>query len=313
MIKKNLVDPEMGQMFNQMLGEGDPAIVNEKFTNIKKNLTLVAQVLDNFSTGPLRQFSTYKTWLDEIKVFGDKVATLKDLESYKQVKEHNITKQVINICKEFIPYHTRLDTEKWVHDHPGLVFEIFAFSKFDIKYVWNDASTTPAVKTYLLKLISLLYKNCYAIYKITSSPDVDVKRFSEIIISSIEKIKHLPELHRCKRAFKKIEESVQLLESNFEEYHKDMVESNNPNTIMESFIVDVSKNQKMDPTLMKEFKTIINFYQKQSQGKIKDPRYAKMLSSINSKIDMFEKSAQNQKQTDIQESSSSSDSDTDTP
>ena len=68
-----------------------------------------------------------------------------------------------------------------------------------------------------------------------------------------------------------------------------MVESNNPNTIMENFIVDVSKGQNMDIRLMREFRVIINFYRKNAKGKINNPRFDKLFNSLDSRMESFEK------------------------
>jgi hypothetical protein len=291
--KTSGVDPELGEMFNQMLGDGNPEIIAEKSKTILSTLRLIGQILDNFAKGPMRGFADYGEWLDEFAQFGAKVTQLgesKDME-YKELKKHNVLRQVILCCKELVSYNAILTTEKWITDHPGLVFEPFAFTKFDIKHVWNNESTTKTVREYVLKIIKLLYDNCYKVYKTTTSPDVDVKKFSQIISAAISKIQTLPELSRCKNAFRKLEESTHLLEDNFEDYYKDMLESENPNTIIENFIVDVSKDQKMNISLMREFRTLINFYTKQTAGKIKDPRYKGLMDQLHEKMSLFEKSA----------------------
>src|SRR5437899_3172905 len=81
---------------------------------------------------------------------------------------------------------------------------------------------TPKHKQYLLLSISMMFNKCREIHRIVTSPDIDVKKFSNVIIESIEKVKGVPELNRCNEAFNKIRDSVKLLEDNFSDYYKDM-------------------------------------------------------------------------------------------
>ena len=178
-MKKQMADPELSTMFNQMLGEGNPEIIAAKFENLKKQLKFISKILETFADGPLKGFQSYSEWLQDFRVLGTKILDLvnsSDLD-YVKLKNNNLTKQTILICKELTEYNKRLGNERWIVDHPGLVFEPFAFTKFDIKHLWNNELTTPAVKTYVLKIVGLLYDNCHAIYKIISSPDIDVKKF----------------------------------------------------------------------------------------------------------------------------------------
>lgn len=291
-IKKTLKDQNLVNMFNQMLGgDGDPEIIKQKTSDLKSLARIIAGILKSFATGPMKQFAEYQVWSDEFLKFGSATESLVDLD-YKEIKEHNQTKLLILVCSELVIYAHFLQpatlSDKWVLSHPGLVYEPFAFSSLDIKHIWNNASSTSNVKRYCLQTFSLLFNKCHEIYKITTAPDVDVKKFSQVIVDSIDKVKGQPELSRCKDAFEKIKESVTLLETNFGDYYKDMVQSENPNTIIENFIIDVSQGQNMNLSLMRQFRTIINFYKKQSSGKIKDPKVKKLFESLNSRMDILE-------------------------
>jgi hypothetical protein len=297
-VKKTLKDQNLVTMFNQMLGgDGDPEIIAKKDADIKSTIRVISSILRSFATGPMRKFSEYNTWCDEFNQFAAESEKLLELP-FKELKDHNQTRQLVLVCRELTIYAHFLQPpdikDKWVLSHPGLVYEPFAFTHLDVKHIWNNEQTTQNVKRYVLQTISLLYNKCFEIYKTISSPDIDVKKFSIIIVNSIDKVKELPELNRCKEAFQKIKDSVELLENNFNDYYKDMIQSENPNTIIESFIVDVSQGQNMDLKLMRQFRTIINFYKKQSVGKIKDPNVKKLFDSLNNKMDMFEKKVQKQ-------------------
>ena len=313
-IKKTLKDQNLVNMFNQMIGgEGDPEIVARKETELKSIIRIVVGILQNFATGPMKNHpdAVRLNWCKQFSDFATSCSVLLDLP-YKQIKEHNQTKQLILICRELLAYAKFLQppnlSDKWVLDHPGMQFEPFAFTTLDVKMVWNLVIDKQQVaKQYMLQVISLLYNKCYEIYKITTSPDIDVKKFSRVIIDSIDRIRDRPELNRCREAFQKIKESVSLLEDNFTDYYKDMIQSENPNTIIENFIVDVSKGQNMDIKLLRQFRTILGFYQKQSGGKVKDPNVKKLFETLNSRMDMMEKKVTKPPQSDTKVDDDSSD------
>ena len=138
--------------------------------------------------------------------------------------------------------------------------------------------------------MSILFKKCYEIFKLTSTADMDVKKFSGVITQAIEKLKKIPELNRCTKAFRKIAESTSLFEGNFDDYYADMVSSKNPSSMIENFIIDVSKNADFDASMMMQFKKIISFYRKQqNNSKAKnDPRHNKLFDSLNDKMSILE-------------------------
>jgi hypothetical protein len=295
-VKKTLQDNQLTQMFNQMLGNenGDPEIIATKQVNVLRCLSMISKVLSGFATSPFTKFEEYKVWCEEFRKMALDTDAVVALADYKRIKDNNQTKFLILICKELVMYSHFLTPpnlqDRWILSHPGLTFEPFAFSHMDIKHIWNNPEVGVKAREYCLHTISLLFTKCMELYKIVTSPDIDVKKFSQIIVDSIDKIKSIPELSRCSQAFTKIKESVSMLENNFGDYYKDMIQSENPNTIIESFIVDVSQGQNMNLTLMKQFRTIINFYKKQSAGKIKDPNIKDLFNKLSDKMDAIEKS-----------------------
>ena len=86
---------------------------------------------------------------------------------------------------------------------------------------------------------------------------------------------------RCEKAFKKIEESVDLLKENFNGYYKDYVQTQNQMIIMESFVTDVAKNTKADPETTREFRQIISYYRKMAGQQIKNPPMKQLFDKIN--------------------------------
>jgi hypothetical protein len=130
------------------------------------------------------------------------------------------------------------------------------------------------------------------VYRTITSPDVDVAEFSKSIIASITQVKK--QIPRCERAFAKIEASVSLLEGNFDGYYKDFVQSQNPSTIIESFVIDVSNTGGADMQTTRQFRKIIDYYRRATQGKIKDPKIKKVFDMLNSNFSAMEGEAHRQ-------------------
>lgn len=298
MAKKTLSDPGMAEMFNQMLGnEGDPEIVREKHDKLRTLFKVIHSILYDLGTGNLaKEFTEYKVWFDQISEFAEATKTLHESKSeYKALTADIQTRRIIMMCKDLMQHQKQLlsdpPSDKWIVEYPDTGYQLFEFSKFDIKQLWYNSKFRSAHRKYMLMVLTVLYKKSYDVYKIVTSPDINVGKFKHIILSSIDKVRGTPELNRCRDALDKITDSMSLLENNFDDYYKDMVQSQNPNTIIENFIIDVSKNQQMNPDLMRQFRQIINFYKSKTQSRIKDPKVKKLFDTLNEKMNMFDSGA----------------------
>lgn len=294
-IKKNMVDPGLSEMFNTMLNtDGDPEIVRQKNERIRLLIKTVATLLMEFATGALSQdFSEYRAWFESIRVFAERTRAVLDIDDYKSVKNCVQIKQVVMMCKHLIPYKRYIGdkttlTDRWIHEHPDSGFVIFDFTNLDLKQLFQNHKFRDVHRKYVLTVFNMLYTKSHDIYEVLTSPDMDVSRFKNIILNSIDSIKSIPELNRCKEAFGKITDSIQLLETNFDDYFKDMTTSGNASTLIESFIIDVSKNQTMSPTLMGQFRKIIAYYKSHTQTKVNDPRVKALFDSLNKKMGIFD-------------------------
>jgi len=310
-IKKKMVDDNLQDMFNQMVGgDGDANIVYDKYCKLRDNSKLVVKMMTDFANSNF--FSTheyYKAWCDEIKEFVadtqkfvDRFEEFTDEDDhpkefcklYKELKDDNHCKRMILVCREIMPYKKHIlemsKKYKWITDHPGTTFVPFEFTQLDLKFIFLNEDTSDREKQYIIIFMSVLFKKCYQIYKMTSTADVDVTKFSGVITAAIEKLKKIPELNRCTKAFKKITESTNLFEGNFDDYYADMVSSKNPSSMIENFIIDVSKDANFDASMMMQFKKIIAFYRKQqNSSKAKnDPRLNKLFSDLNDKMSILE-------------------------
>lgn len=315
-IKQNIDQQGMTDMFNQLLGDEkslDINIIRDKYLKLKTNMERIYKLLESFhNTIYIKvindKFNTslYKKnimgFIDDIKnIINEDISDDKIIRHYKILKEHKIIKDCIHICKNLIRF------KKYIEDNDNLsdIFIkssktheliIFPFCNFDIKMIYTHIKVDESVSKYLLIFLNMIYKTTYEIYEIITSPDIDISKFSDIIIQSIQQAKKM--IPRANRAFKKIEDSVELLKNNFQNYYKDFISTKNPSIILENFILDCSKDnaEDVDLDLARQFKRIVMFYQKKSQGKIKDPRINQLFEMLNKNFDML-----NVKDSDIKE------------
>jgi hypothetical protein len=315
-VKQNIDQQGMSDMFNQLLGDEkslDINIIKDKYLKLKTNIERIYKLLESFHNtvyvkvlNNIIDTSLYKKnikgFIEDIKIlFAEEVSDDKLIRHYKILKEHKIVKDCIHICKNLIIY------KKYIEDNDNLsdIFiksskthdlVVFPFCNFDIKMIYTHAKIDESVSKYILIFLNMIYKTTYEIYEIITSPDIDISKFSDIIVQSIQQAKKM--IPRANRAFKKIEDSVELLKNNFQNYYKDFISTKNPSIILENFILDCSKENSddVDLDLARQFKRIVMFYQKKSQGKIKDPRINQLFEMLNKNFEML-----NVKESDIKE------------
>jgi len=307
-------------MFEEMMGmkDAEPELIIPKFVAVRNLVRKVYKVLLQFSTfGPLREdFPEYTEALDEIKTFttdlqasiyfnvdqDDQEEQYRQLDKteinslYKKLKENEYVKRLIVLCGRLKQYNKYIGDQNNLRDNfigqePGLSFVIFDFSTFDLKKMWVHDKIKPMVKKYILNILCNLYRDTFEIYKITTSPDVDIDKFTELLISSLQKLKNQPGLSRCNNAFRRIERSVELLKEKFNDYYRESVASSNPNMIVESFIIDVSNQGGADANLTREFRQIIQYMHKVSAqtGKNKDPNVQKLFKMLQTNFNALER------------------------
>lgn len=140
---------------------------------------------------------------------------------------------------------------------------------------------TPPEKHYLLRLLHKLYAVSHDLYRAFCTPDIDVEEFKRIVSESLGEVrKRLP---RCDKALEQIRRSLDTLDEKFGDYYKDYLSSNNPSTMMESFVLDVSKNIQTDAETGRQFRDLISFYRENSKkARDADPRLRAVLDQADS-------------------------------
>ena len=161
-------------------------------------------------------------------------------------------------------------------------------TNLDFKNFWGHEDNNKETKKRVIYCLHLFLKYSEEIINHVMSPDVDMDEFVKIIIESIAGLKKC--IPRCEKAFKKIEESVTLLKTNFNSYYKYYVSSKNETSIIENFISDVAnENSNGDPQLIKQFKDIIKFYRSQvTKAGIKNTELDMIFDALNFNISKLE-------------------------
>ncbi len=303
----------LNKMFEQMTGiaNAEPDVIIPKILKMK---CLIVKYYKLFSI--LVNFTEFKTLLDEygewFKEIENFIENLKDTnkielnadysheninnilnlqslkdeelnQQYKSLKDNSFVKQAIITCsnlenyKNYIKDKENLD-DKFIKREPGLSLIPFSFSGMDFKILWSLDEITDQGKKFLLSIIHHSYTIGHEIYEIISSPDVDIAKFSSILVEHITKMRK--QIPRCDKAFDVIENSVKLLENNFKAYYRCSVEAENPSVIVESFIIDVSTTQSASPLVNSQFRRIMSFLKQKSSG-INDPKIKKLFSMLN--------------------------------
>ena len=311
---------DINSMFEEMMGikDADPHIILPKFVGIRNKIIHIYKILMQFATGaigsdfvelsePMLQIKQFAYELKESIVFNDALTeeteeqynTLnkEDLNAlYKKLKNNQFTQRLIVQCSNLKRHSKDFEDvtqlkDNFIKQEPGLSFFIFDFSNLDLKKIWASTRVTPMVKKYILNILHVLYKDLFAIYQLVTSPDVDIDKFTDVLMSAIDQLKKQPGLHRCDNAFRRIASSVELLKGRFNNYYRESVASANPNIIIESFIVDVSNQGGADARLTREFKQIIKHMAKVSEqsGRNKDPAIQKLFAMLNKNFEVMEK------------------------
>lgn len=268
--------------FNQMIGseKADPIIVLpkykklmellEQFHNLLLDLQSVILDSDDCYQDATRQISEYTNCIKDLL---DSKVDDKDFESaqYNIIKDHDVIQTMIVTCSNLSDIHVHLKKKwedvdkKFFMRYQPLKFTPFPFAKsLDLKKIWIvDGANKPAIVEYVFTFMSAIFKNVHEVYKTVTSPDVDVAQLSAMIIKALGSLKK--QLPRCDKAFKTIEQSVSLLEGNFDSYYKDFVQSKDPTNIFTGFIGDVADTCDSDPQLIFQCRKIVNFYKKSVQ------------------------------------------------
>jgi hypothetical protein len=303
----------LNDMFEQMTGSqnADSSIIVPKLLRLNSLLQKFSKIytmLLNFGDF-INNFQEYKSEFDEIKTFVENIQNITAIESefteeklkmmndtevnnlYKTLKGKSEVQSIIITSGNLKKHKRYLEDQNNLKDdfikrEPGLSLNPLSFTQLNFKLLWASSKLTNMAKKYILSILNHTYVIGHEMYEVITSPDIDIKKFSKVLIDNIDKMKKT--IPRCDKAFNIIKNSVELLEGNFKNYYKNSVEAENPSIIVESFIIDVSMSQKANASITGQFRRIIMFMKKQAANN-KDPRVKKLFKILNSQFDLMAK------------------------
>lgn len=295
-------EKDISDMFNQMLGTDsaiNKEIVEPKLRKIVTILQGVKKLIKLINEVILSKIK--KEWSDEFTTFENGINDLINYsageltaETWKTIRDSVILVNIMNVSvtldtfggsKLFIKTDDKYKHAVFSESRCASITP-FTFTSIDLKTLFElDESERQFIMSGLHKLH---IAGC-ELYKLISSPDIDIKKFSDIMIESLDKLRTIPELSRCNVAFDKLKSSLSMLENNFTDYYKDFIVKKDSSIIMENFILDVSKTTKASPTLMIQFRKIITYYKKKTAGNIKDPKLKMAFDKLNENFEKIER------------------------
>lgn len=276
-----------------LVEQKDSTLSGDDLNKVNANPELMHKVMENLGV---------KYNVEEL---GETYKNLKDSDfiksiimTYRQLKEAlaaETERQKIKV-EQMETEHDLADKTKlragFIKKSLGDVLHLFSFSSLNFKELYMSsfigASAAPkSMYNNVLYMLYLIYNKCDQVYKLVSSPDIDVDKFSEALVANIATIKK--QIPRCDEAFNKIEESVHLLRDKFGGYYKDFITSQNPGIIVENFVLDVAKDSKANSKVTRQFRQIIGFYKKRMQGQISDPKIKRIFDLVGANLNVLEK------------------------
>lgn len=286
---------ELMHMFHQLTGDPsklDPEIVQDKYERLKHSIQRCNKLLRKFKQAILDRLTTkigrdpafdhdvrsLMEYLDRADEYIDEQVDSSNLiPIYQVMKESFVVEEYLKVCKALragescIKDRTNL-SDTFIKRAVGDELVIFDFCRINFKHLFShilaenipDARELADAKKYILLTFNMLYITTQDIYNLVSSPDVDIDKLSELIVQAIGAAKK--RIPRCDKAFRLIENSVDLLKNGMSGYYKDFVASGNPTVIFENFINDLSGDLHIDSQTMGQFKRIIFHFRKVSES-----------------------------------------------
>lgn len=229
-------------------------------------------------------------------------------ETYAKAVKSDLVNTAISTCKSLVPVRSHLVPGEEFNDSflksAGHSFAPFPkLPSANFKSFYQSDSCSDSLKYSLLSFLSKLITITHAVYEAYNRPEIDVKKFTAIVKESLGDIKSVPELNRCNEAFKKIEDSMELMQENFSTYYRDMQISGDRTMLMQNFVLDVAKSGKSSPKMTVQFRKIIQFYQKQSQAMPQSKEMKAVFGALDS--NMKELETRSQETADLEAASTS--------
>jgi hypothetical protein len=322
LIKSAVGNKDITNMFQNMMGIGDSdtidtSIIYNKYEQIYVGIKKYLKLMDLLGISEAMKYhDSMKDYLNEyraiLKESANNLFTMVELseieklninglpadkresisETYKAIKDSKLLESIIITCKNLIQYKKFISDQDKLSDQfllsmPGLKYNpISGAEEINFKLLYCNVLLNDQDKKFILTIIHKIFIISYELYDILSSPDIDIDKFVEVIMTAIKDVRK--KIPRCNEAFNIIINSVGLLKNNFKGYYKDFVASSNPSVIMENFIVDVSNNTNPTPLLASQFTRIIAYYNRLASQN-NNPQVKTIFNFLNQSMDEINK------------------------
>lgn len=219
-------------------------------------------------------------------------------ELYLKVKTGVFTKELIASCGKINDDIVNIQEGNlvFISNIPDCIYRPLTFTNLNFYDLWAQAGEKDGPKKYIIKILAKFHSLVKELHEIVTSPDVNLDEMSTVIVDAITRIKGV--IPGCDDAFKIIGNSVGMLKDNFGSYYKDFIVSKNPNTLFESFLVDVATKGKFKGIrLRSQFSKIINYIRQKATegGQIKDPNVVSMFAILEQNMDTLKKAEEEKK------------------
>ncbi len=325
-IPVGIKDQNLAEMFNQMLGTGavNMNIAYPRYARIKGIVKTLLELFEMFNASAfMKRQKEFAFEQNEIAEFISRsreacaelfkidfreyewnLSLVEDeqkqafAEVYEKMKKSEIINTFIIMCDRLVTYKRYIGDANnlnpvFISTMAGIEFCPFPFTRLNVKYIFSLDAIGDKTKEFFLTVLNKALELSYKLWGEITSPDINVDEFVDVIMANIKEIQRRPELSRCQKAFKKIEESVHLLKGRFNNYYRDFIQTKNSTIMMEHFILDVSKSTKADVETTRQFRQIIGFYRKIAQEQVVNPKVKMLFDKVNESFKELERNTNN--------------------
>lgn len=311
--KANVDTDAMSKMFLSILGSGnaDKCVLLNKSklvcTQIKKFLATFKLIKDSKTISACSNSETSKLVTDLNEMVEHFQKEMKSLDKtaankmFNDLKKRKCIRHLVisgaNVLDFGIKYFREKEPnqigpskddfkaiKQFVLTEPGLRIEPLTFADVELKKIWFAKNEDLRC---VIDLMDAVASTGSQIAQIMNSPNVDICKFSNLLITEIGKLRGM--LKGCDEAFNIIQESVSTLQDNFDQYYRDSIETQNPSVMLENFVSDVLQDTDASLKVASQFKTIVNHIAAISGKKIKDPMVQKMFAVLQKNFTVIDK------------------------
>lgn len=200
---------------------------------------------------------------------------------YNELKKHRVLRGMFASLAQIVDYKDNFNDTTgrslqsrlgFITSMPGNTWMPLPY-ELDFGVIMTISGIGNNTHKWILDVLSSYNRIVKSIWNLTQSPDVDVDEFVKSLEGSLDSLTSIPELSRCKAAFGLIKSSLGMLRDNFGAYYKNFVDTNDPNTILHEFVVDVTNvsGKTQSPQVSSQIRTIIKFFHKQAALRASSP------------------------------------------